>query len=109
VAVAAEHDAGVLGVLAVADLRGLGGQPDGVAAELGHAGLEGVAGARGLLEKQHVQRLGAQDVVVQDAGGKVALQPERKVKHRVQVLNGPIGGANEVFLKEFGVHATESS
>ena len=104
VAVAAQHHAGVLGVFAVADLRRLGGQPDGVAAELGHARLEGVARPGRFLEEKHVQRLGAQDVIVQHAGGEIALELERQVDHGVQVFDGPVGGGDEVLLVEPGVH-----
>ena len=64
VAVARQHHAGVLRALAVADLRGLGGQPVRVPAELRHAGLEGVARARRFLEEEHVERLGAQQMIV---------------------------------------------
>ena len=79
-AVALEHHDGVLGALAVADLRGLGGEPVRVAAELRHAGLEGVAGAGRFLEEEHVERLGAQNLVVVDAGRHVALEAKRHVE-----------------------------
>jgi len=43
VAVAGEDDACVFGALAVGDLHYVGGEEVGMAAELGHAGFEGVA------------------------------------------------------------------
>src|SRR3990172_3597996 len=51
VAVEGENDAGVLGALAVGDLHDVGGEEVGVAAQLGDAGLEGIARARGLVEE----------------------------------------------------------
>ena len=62
-AVAGEDDAHVLRALAVRDLRLVGVEVVRVAAELGHAGLEGVARARGLVEEQHEERLVRQEPV----------------------------------------------
>ena len=62
-AVAGEDDPHVLRALAVGDLRLVGVEEDGVAAELRHARLEGVAGPGRLVQEEHVERLVGEQAV----------------------------------------------
>ncbi len=104
IAIAAQHQSGVLGVFAVVDLRGLGREKDGVSAKLGHAGFKGIAGASAFLKEEHVEGLGAQNVILRDAHGEIALQFERRFQHRPEFVNGPVLGGDEVFFEKLGVH-----
>ena len=82
-----EDLAGVVRRFAVADLRDVGVEEVGMAAELRHAGFEGVAGARRLVEEQQErglmreqQRRLAAVVLVLEVGRRVEQQPELVVR-----------------------------
>ena len=98
-AVAGEDDPHVLRALAVRDLRLVGVEEDGVAAELGHARLEGVAGARRLVEEEHVERL-AVEQPVRPARLAVGLQLQRDGERLLDLLHRPVDRLDVVLADE---------
>ena len=77
--------AGVVGRFAVADLRGVGVEEVGMAAELRHAGFEGVAGARRLVEEQQERRLMRQQQR-RLAAVKLLLEVGRRIEQQLQLV-----------------------
>ena len=70
-----------------------------MAAELGHARLEGVARACRFLEEEHVERLGVENVVVKLPKGKAPFELIGDVQRRLQLVAGPVFGGDEIFAK----------
>ena len=81
-----ENLAGVGGRFAVADLRGVGVEEVGMTAELRHAGLEGVAGPRRLVEEQEERGLMRQQQR-RLAAAKLGLQLGRRVEQQLEFVD----------------------
>jgi hypothetical protein len=79
-----------------------------VAAKLRHAGLKRVARARRFLEEEHVERLGAQDVVMQFAHRKAPLEVIGHIQRRLQLRARPILGGDKVLAKQLRIHVPHS-
>ena len=91
--------AGVVRRFAVADLRGVGVEEVGVAAELRHAGFEGVAGARRLVEEQQERRLMRQQQR-RLAAMVLVLQVGRRIEQQPNLVVAQILGLDVVFAFE---------
>ena len=85
------------------DLAGV--QEVGVATQLGHPGLEGIAGAQGLVVEDHEQGLCRQDVVVQFPDRIAPFEIQRHVEDGLDFFLAPIEQGDEVTATEtFGLH-----
>ena len=77
----------------------------GMAAQLGHAGLEGVTGAQALVVKDHEEGLAAQEMVVRFAHGEAALQVQGHIEDGLHFLAAPLQKRDKVAASErFGLH-----
>jgi len=76
-----------------------------VAAQLGHPGLEGVAGAQRLIVEDHEEGFGRQDVVVEFAQRVASFEVQRHVEDGFDFLLAPVEQGDEVTAAEtFGFH-----
>jgi hypothetical protein len=76
-----------------------------MAAQLGHARLKAVSGAQALVVKDHEQRFGRQQVIVQLAGGVAPLQVQLDVQDRFDLFFGPVQQGEKIFaFKRFCLH-----
>ncbi len=103
VEVAAEDLAHLRLGVAVGDLGRLALDERGVAAQLGHARLEGAAGARAAEEEQHRQHLVAQ-IGVGLAQGALALQVEGHVEDGLDFLFREVQVADQVTVSQVSLH-----
>ena len=103
VTVGGEDDPGVLGTLAMGDLRGGGIDKMGMPAQLGDPGLERISGAGRLVEEQQENSLVGQETVG-NAAAEHLFQLGRLIQQHLQLRIGPILGGNIIFALQRSVH-----
>ena len=108
VVVAPEDLADLLGRVAVRDLGRAALDELGVAAELGHARLEGGPRPGAGEEEQHGEDL-VTKVGMRKPEGAVPLQGEGHVEQGVQLVLGPLLKVDDVFSPQVGLHLASYS
>ena len=99
--VAAQDLRGVGDRFAPLDLQVVDAEEDGLAAELGHAGLERDAGAGAGVLEDHAERLAGQVAVRLDPLAHL-LQADRRVEHLVDLVSGEVGVGQDAAALQAG-------